>query len=258
MASTLACIGLAVDDLDTLNEHLAAMGAQVAGRIDGVESVRYDDPSGARVVVAVDPEGETLDLVPSYDARPGAFLARLGPLGSVVQADVVDKAGEVQTRLAVDLEQHRHLGGVVTGPVHASVLALGVEMSVHVDDTAFAASDASAVGTLEPGEEATRWGPESFLSYGLFGDGDPEPTAFLAGTVLDSDTQSHSVTGQVFHIARVRSAGFEATVCLAASEHPTRPVAGNVVAGSCYLVVDVPTLWTVEPPRRKRRGLFGR
>ena len=39
---------------------------------------------------------------------------------------------------------------------------------------------------------------------------------------------------------------------------PVAPVAGNVLAGSCYLVVDVPTLWTVEPPRRKRRGLFGR
>ena len=56
----------------------------------------------------------------------------------------------------------------------------------------------------------------------------------------------------------MRTVGFEATVCLAASDHPTAPVAGNVLAGSCYLVVDVPTLWTVEPPRRKRRGLFGR
>lgn len=258
MASTLACIGLAVDSLETLNEHLSGMTTTVAGRIDGVESVRYDDPSGARVVVAVDPEGQTLDLVPSYDARPGAFLARVGPLGSVVQADVVDDSGETLTRLAVDLEQHRHLGGVVSGPVRASVLALGVEMTIHAGAEAFAASDASLLGGAEPGEETRRWAAESFVSYGLFGDGEREPTAFLAGTVLDADTQAHGVTGQVFHIARVRTVGFEATVCLAASDHPTAPVAGDVVAGSCYLVVDVPTLWTLEPPRRRRRGLFGR
>ena len=75
----------------------------------------------------------------------------------------------------------------------------------------------------------------------------------LAGVVLAAETHTHEVTGQVFHTARVRTVGFEATVCLPGSEHAEPPAPGNVVAGSCYLVVDAPTLWTVEPPRRKKR-----
>jgi hypothetical protein len=254
MASTLACIGLDVDSLETLNLHLATMPSQVVGRIGGIESVRYADESGARVVVAVDGEGDTIDLVPSYDAQPGALLTAVGPLGPVVQADVVDDAGEVLTRLAVDLEQHRHLTGVVTSQARASVVALGLEMSVHADDAAFAASDASILGTPEPDEAPTRFAAESLVSYGLFrGTGDPEPTAFLAGTVLACETRTHGVTGQVFHAARVRTVGFEATVCLSGAEHPVAPAPGSVVAGTCYLVVDIPTLWSVEPPRRKKR-----
>ncbi|WP_148612187.1 hypothetical protein [Nocardioides rubriscoriae] len=254
MASTLACIGLDVDSLDTLNLHLSAMPSSLVGRIGGVESVRYTDASGARVVVALDQDGDTIDLVPSYDARPGAQLADLGPLGAVVQADVRDDTGEVVTRMAVDLEQHRHLTGVVGGPLRGSVVALGIEMTVHADAAAFAASDDSVLGTPEPGQAPTRWGAESFVSYGQFAtEGDPEPTAFLAGTVIAADTHTHGVTGQVFHVARVRTVGFEATVCLAGSEHPDAPRTGSTVAGLCYLVVDVPTLWTVEPPRRKKR-----
>ncbi|MFB9311528.1 hypothetical protein [Nocardioides plantarum] len=254
MASTLACIGLDVDSLETLNLHLAAMPSQVVGRIGGVESVRYSDESGSRVVVAVDGEGDTVDLVPSYDGRPGALLTEVGPLGPVVQADAVDETGEVLTRLAVDLEQRRHLTGIVTSQARASVVALGLEMGVHADAAAFATSDASILGTPEPGEDPTRFAAESFVSYGLFrGAEDPEPTAFLAGTVLAADTRTHGVTGQVFHVARVRTVGFEATVCLPGSEHPVAPEPGNVVAGACYLVVDIASLWTVEPPRRKKR-----
>lgn len=254
MASTLACIGLDVDGLETLNLHLTTMASQVVGRIGGIESVRYTDESGARIVVAIDADGDTIDLVPSYDARPGALLTEVGPLGPVVQADVVDEGGELLTRLAVDLEQHRHLTGVVASRVRASVVALGLDVGVHADDAAFRTSDASILGTPEPGEEPTRFAAESLLSYGLFGSGaDPEPTAFLAGVVLGAETRTHGATGQDFHVLRVRTVGFEATVCLPGSAHPVVPEPGNVVAGSCYLVVDAPSLWTVEPPRRKKR-----
>ena len=254
MASSLACIGLDVDSLDALNAHLSAMPSELVGRIAGVESVRYTDPSGARVVVAVDQEGDTIDLVPSYDARAGALLGALGPLGPVVQTDVRLEDGSTATRLAADLEQRRHLDGVLAGPLRGSVVALGLDVTVHADEAAFTASDSSVLGTPGPDETPQRWAAESFVAYGLFGtEGKPDPTAFLAGTVLDARTHTHSATGQTFHVARVRTVGFEATLCLPGSEHPTAPAAGNVVAGTCYLVVDVPTLWTVEPPRRKKR-----
>ncbi|WP_139982285.1 hypothetical protein [Nocardioides litoris] len=253
MPSTLACIGLDVAGLDELNQHLTAMPTRVAGRLRGVESVRHDDPSGSRVVVVQDPDGQTIDLVPSYDGVPGARLGGLVPHGAVVLADVLDDDDQLVTRLAVDLEQRRHLGAGLAGPVRASVAALGVEMTVHADAAAFAASEASLLG--EPGPEEQRFAAESFVSYGAFADpAAAEPTAHLAGTVLLSEGRTHEVTGQRFQVAKVRTLGFEVTVCLAASAHPEVPQPGQVVAGSCWLVADVPTLWTVEPPRRRRRG----
>lgn len=249
MPSTLACIGLDVTSLDELNAHLEAMPSSLVGRVDGIESVRYTDLSGARLVVARDPGGETVDMVPSYDARPGALLGGLGALGPVLQADVLGDDNEVVTRLATDLEQHRHLRGTLGGPLRASLVALGVEMATFTDAEAFAASDASR---LDGGEQ--RFGAESFLSYGLFADADAaEPTAHLAGTVLEATTKTHGITRQAFHVVRVRTVGFEATVCLAAPDGDDTPQPGNVVAGACYLVADVPTLWTIEPPRRRKR-----
>ena len=256
MPTTLSCIGLDVAGLDELNTHLEAMPSEVVGRVGGFESVRFTDDSGARVVVVRDADDETVDLVPSFDARPGAVLGDLGPQGPVVRADVLDQ-DQTATVLAADLEQHRHLTGVVGGPLRAAVVALGVEMSVHADEAAFGASDASLLGEPDDGAgpgARPRFGARSFVSYGLFGDpAAAEPTAFLAGVVLDAETRTHGVTGQTFHVARLATVGFETTVCLPASAATTTPVAGNVVAGSCYLVLDVPTLWTVEPPRRRRR-----
>jgi hypothetical protein len=254
--TTLSCIGLDVAGLDELNAHLEAMPSEVVGRVGGVESVRFSDDSGARVVVVRDADDETVDLVPSFDARPGAVLGDLGPQGPVVRADVLDDDNQTATVLAADLEQHRHLAGVVGGPLRAAVVALGVEMSVHADEDAFEASDASLLGGPDENEQGAgpRFAARSFVSYGLFGDpAAAEPTAYLAGVVLDAETRAHGVTGQTFHVARLSTVGFETTVCLPASAATTTPVPGNVVAGSCYLVLDVPTLWTVEPPRRRRR-----
>ncbi len=226
MASTLACIGLDVADLDALGAHLEQLPGELVGLAGGVETVRYEDASGSRVTIGR-LDGGVVDLVPSYAAPPGAVLSALASHGDVTQADVV-ASGETVTRFSCDLEQARHLPD--DGLHEASVVALGVEMSVHVDAAAFAASDASVLGA-----------GESFVSYG----GEADPSAFLAGTVLTTQTHTHAVTGQVFHAVRVRTVGFEATVCLAASEHPTAPEPGNLVAGLAYVVADVPGLWAL-------------
>ncbi|QCW52087.1 hypothetical protein FE634_19730 [Nocardioides dongxiaopingii] len=250
MASTLACIGLDVADLDALGTLLESLPAEVVGRTDDdVVTVSYPDPTGARVVISRR-DGVPLDLVPSYAADPGALLGEVVVTESgLTRAAVLDDDGRTVTQLLVDLEQHRQaLVAADPAPVHASVVALGVEMTVHADAAAFAASDASRIGD-EP--DASRWAAESFVSYGLVHEGpDAEPTGFLAGTIVHSLSHRHSVSGQEFHTVRVRTVGFEATVCLAASDHPVPPLPGNVVAGSCYLVADVPSLWNVEPQRK--------
>ena len=249
MSSTLACIGLAVDDLDALADIIDGLPGELVGRTGGTDTVRHADPSGSRLLISRR-DGEVVGLVPSFAAAPGALVSGLAEQAGLVSCDVVDADGETATRFLVDLEQVRHLDGD-PGTLQVSVVALAVEMQVHADADSFAASDASV---LDDGDDtdAPRWAAESFVSYGLFRTEDPEPTAFLAGTVLAVETREHSVSGQAFHAARVRTAGFEATVCLAASEHTTAPSPGNVIAGACYLVVDAPRLWAIEvPPKRK-------
>lgn len=237
MSSTLGCIGLGVPDeaaMAALVDRLLP-DATVVAEDEGLTALRWRDPSGASVTFTVRGD-ELLDLVPSYVAQVGARLGGLAPHGGYVYADVLE--GEVTvTRLAADLAQ----GLISQAPeqVDASVVALGVEVSLHPDDAAFAASDASRLGGGD-----TRLAAESFVAYGLFGEPDGgEAFVFLAGTVLSVATQTNTATDHAFHAVHVRTAGFTATVCLDAAEHPTAPEPGSIVAGTCYLVLDVPTLW---------------
>jgi hypothetical protein len=46
-------------------------------------------------------------------------------------------------------------------------------------------------------------------------------------------------TGQVFHVARVRTVGVEIDVCLPGSEHLEPPAPGAVVSGTVFMVGDL-------------------
>ena len=263
MASTLGCIGLDVSDTDDLVRFVERVAPTVRAVSGRVITISYIDASGARLTVGLR-EGDAVDMVPSFDAPLGARLSGLSILGEVATADVLED-GELLTRLVGDLEQRPVLlaateSGATSRDAHwpAAVVALGTEMEIHADATAFGSSDASILAQPETGREPHRWGPTSFVSYGLFGSGDTDPYAFLAGIVLDAETRTNQMSGQVFHVARVQTAGFTASICLAASEHPVAPLTGNVVAGRCYLVVDVPDLWSLGAPTPRRRRLFGR
>ena len=81
-----------------------------------------------------------------------------------------------------------------------------------------------------------RLGAQSFLSHGVWGEpAQSQAYARLAGIVSRVDTRANTLTGQRFHVARVRSFEMELDVCLAADEHPEPPVAGGVVAGTAFL-----------------------
>lgn len=242
MSSTLGCIGLGVTDESVLASLIDRLlpDATLVAEDQGLTAMRWRDTSGASLTLTVRGE-ELLDLVPSYVAQMGVRLGGLAPYGGYVCADVLEH-GETVTRIACDLAQS--LISEAPVQVDASVTALGVEMSLHADETAFAASDASILGERVEGTEPTRYAAESLLAYGLLGKPEEaEPFAFLSGTVLSSMTQTNAATGQTFHAVRVRTVGFTATVCLSSAEHPIAPEPGNVIAGTCYLVLDVPTLW---------------
>lgn len=251
MSSTLACIGLGVGDVDSLDALVARLlpDATTIARSGDLQARRWTDASGASLTMTVreagDDAGVLVDLVPSYavpDDHPGVLVGVLTGHGQTLAADLVDDDGETLTRVACDLAQS--LVAEVSKPRPAYVTALGLDVTVHDDEAAFADSDASLLGTPEPGQSPQRFAVGALLPYGLFGDPDTaEPTAYLSGTVLSVAGHVTGELGQGFHAVQVEAAGGRYTVCLATSAHPDAPRPGNVVAGTCYLVLDVPGLW---------------
>lgn len=251
MPSNLECLGLGVADHAELERLLgvAVPAARPLGEIDGISVVRWEDSSGARLVMSVQGE-QVLDLLPSYAGIPGARLANIRVANDeVALADVMDEGDEQVTMLALELEQRRLLPAAGVATASATVVALGVDVTVHADGEAFAASDASLLhgGGEDDGGEAPphfaergwSWPPrmaaESFISYGVFGaPEDAQAIARLTGTVRHARRLRVSATGQEFLTARVRTAGFEVDLCLPAGGHDLQP--GNVVGGTVFLV----------------------
>lgn len=269
MSSNLACIGFDPTgglDLDHLVRTVGPR-AVLLGERDGRRVLRWDDDEGARIVLVTTRSGGVENLTPSFVSEPGAVLGALTPLNEDCWSAAVLQGGEQVTALAADLEQAPLVDPASGAGGSAAVVALGVAVQVFADEGEFAASPASLLtdDDGEPGEPPAhyvengwswppRMGAESFISYGVFGDAaQAEPYARLNGTVLRSRTCRNSVTGAAFHVARVRTVGFEADVCLAADEHPQAPAVGAVVGGTVYLVVSVESF--AAAPAAPRRGL---
>ncbi|MCU1428670.1 MAG: hypothetical protein JWL83_2670 [Actinomycetia bacterium] len=271
MSSNLACIGLAVDDDSALNALVSAVLPRgvLVGRADGIDVVRWEDPSGARLVFALK-DKRVIDFLPSLSSRPGARLASVrASNASVATAAVVDEDGEQLTSVAVELEQRQFLGrsADLNGP--AAIIAFGRAVTVHESAEAFAAADDSLLDpdadrdAAPPPHYAERgwpWPPrvaaESFFSHGVFGDPDQAvATAQMAGVVSESARRVVVETGQSFGVARVRTAGFEADVCLDARTHPTVPSSGAIISGTVFLVASIEAL---EPGPESTRRRFSR
>ncbi|GHJ48127.1 hypothetical protein Cs7R123_54690 [Catellatospora sp. TT07R-123] len=266
MASNFECVGLAVGDRAELAELVsrALAGAEPVGHVGGIDVCVWQDPSGVRLVFSLK-NGKILDFVPSFAGTEGARLSAVRPANDEVAiANVVDGDGEMMTMLAVELEQRRLLTGAgrsVSGP--ASVIAFGQDVSVHADEDAFAASDASLLdpddaGTEPPADHSEqglpwppRMGPESFISYGVFGPAEQaQALARLHGTVLDAQRRTVAATGQSFVVARVRTVGFETDLCLPDLPDAELPQPGNVIGGHVFLVASLPSLTSPDSARR--------
>lgn len=272
MASNLACIGLAVageEEIQSLLTQILPLAAPV-GRRGSVEVVRWQDLSGARLVLGVH-AGAVVDLLPSFAASPCAQLRSIEFVSDdVASAAVMDEDGEQVTALTVEFEERRLLSAApaVTEGV-AGIVALGVDVEVFEDADAFGESPASLVDpdradesppahALESGLAwPPRWGPESFFSFGVFEQENPSAHARLSGTVLEADVRTVGLTGQRFVHAEVRTVGFNAHVCMPHVEGVAVPVPGNVISGVVFLAGVLPRSAAVEIARRKRFRLFG-
>jgi hypothetical protein len=232
----------------------AAMAAsEVVSTIGPVSVHVWQDASGARLIMWTERDS-IVDLLPSFAGTPGAVLSEVRRVNDEVAiANVLDGDGEMVTMLAAALEQNRILAATkasADGP--AIVVALGSDVTVHEDEEAFAASDASLLGDAAAGEPPAHvveqnmpWPPrmaaESFISYGVFGPPEQaEAYARLHGTVLEAQRRTNALTGQSFIAARVRTAGFEVDLCLPGNAQVPQP--GNVVGGTVFLVASLPDL----------------
>ncbi len=282
MSSNLACVGLGVADHEELTSlaQAALDHAEVIAEPPGSTVWRWQDPSGARLVITLDDDGVVADLLPSFAGRPGARLAGCVPVhGALSRAAVVDSSGEQTTAMAFGSEQQRVLMAANVPYVgEASVSALAVDVTVHPDETSFAASEASLLDpthaqTAEPAppeyvERGWPWPPRmaatSFVSHGVMGEAaDADAHAWLAGTVITAERRTVAMTGQSFIRARVATVGFEADVCMATDRHHEVPQPGAVVSGTVYLVASLDGL-TFAIPRTpgaraaRRRRWFSR
>ncbi len=250
MASNLECIGLAAADEASLSALVrdAVASAAPVGEIGGTTVLRYDDPSGARLMLGV-AGGEIVDLLPSFAGDPGCTAGTVDMLTDEVSSvEFVDSDGEVLTVGAVEVEQRAWLRVGLQPPVPCAfgLVALGVGMTVHADTQAYETSPHSLLvpqdATRErPADlhESVRWpmrfAAESFVSHGLF-NSDAGAHAWLSGVVVEATSPVTALTNQAFTHVRVRSVMGEIDVCLPELAGVPQPRPGAVVAGDAFIV----------------------
>jgi hypothetical protein len=243
-SSPLACVGLAIANADRLSSllYLAADRAASAGEFDGIRVLRWQDPSGAALILGCEATGRIVDVTPTFAAAAGGIFADCRLINKpVAVAAVVDEDGTQLTAMAFEAEQYQQikaLGQPTSG--HARITAFGLSVHVHADDAAYSASPDSLLDPSREHAAEVRMGPLSFISYGAFaeaGIGAAEPTAHarMAGVVLRASHRTCALTGQGFSVATVESSGFVADMCLADTEHPVTPKVGNIISGTVLL-----------------------
>ena len=266
-SSISACVGLAVGDWGEVAELVQAIAplGEVLGEAGGLKVVRWQDPSGTRLVMETIGDDDP-DLVPSFAARTRVRLRGVQMLNDdVAMATVVDDEGQALTSVAVLIEQRRLIPWDQPIDGVASIVALGTSVSIHESPDDFGESDASLFlgwkdaeqWRLHPDEppaeyvrEGLKWprrmAGESFGSYAVFLKPDQAgSSALLSGTILAAERRTVIQTGQQILVAEVRTAGFDVTVCLEGAAHKEMPPVGGILSGSVLMVASLDT-WQVR------------
>lgn len=273
MASNLECIGMAASSREAFSELAASARSRAIafGRVGDVTLLRWEDPSGARLILG-EVNGDVIEFLPSFASERTTRLARLRAANDEVAiAAVVAADGEQLTSVAFECEQRRLLPDHELDEAQASLIFLGRDVSVHADAASFAISPASL---LDPNADANapapshyvergwKWPPrvgaESFFSHGVFGDASSASAgARFAGQVLSAERRTVELSNQTFIVAHVHTVGIEATVCLSGVAFDSPPRPGEVLEGEVFVVGSVRGLESA-PRLRQWRSRFRR
>jgi len=220
VASHLACLGLEPDDdgsaFDRLMEALLRSGT-ARGLEDGWTGVTFTDPSGARVVFGVHPDGSVPVLQPSFaGARRQPFLLTRAPVAPSALA-----LGELTTSgtgLALDLADPLALGvqGEAAGDIALTLLAESVGPAAADEPDTLAAVGLLAVGAA-PGAE-------------------PEPVALAVGVVQRAAPRRTVATAQAWVHVELRTPMGVVDVCCSAVELDPLPASGDRLRVEAYVV----------------------
>jgi hypothetical protein len=223
VASNLACIGLDVWRRSDFRDMVAAARSEAETIAkDGEVGVHiWTDVSGARLIITT--EGDLVRVVtPTFYAAPGAVISEPQAVdGGLVLAELVNQDDEVITEIACQLEELALLGSAappVEGPVSIVVLGNSVQVLGRADD-----------GVPELVFEPTG-------AYALSTDA----VAHLTGVVLAIEQRTVSRTGQGFTAARIRTAGFQVTLCVPAGKPALST--GDILDVTGYVVASIPAL----------------
>jgi hypothetical protein len=227
---------------------LAVEAGTVRRHLDGGATNTWRDPSGASVVVHIDPDGAVACASPSFDATSrvpiGGGVLALDPdcrFCSPVLFEVVED-DELLYPLAVVLENiDEILDGNVDVP--AGVLALTAfaeEIAVWPDQRAY--EDAGLSPTMAS---------KSLIPSGLFfeeparrrlfrrprrPESRPNPRAIITGIVETAETVHNEATNTSFVHAKVDTYGATVDCVLSTRELTSELSAGNLVQGSFWLI----------------------
>ncbi len=244
VASNLSCIGFSIKDQDELRQLLSSAferGARI-GTTGDVTTYRWQDPSGARLVMVLKDES-LVDFIPSFAGTPGVRFEECSSLNETIAiTDVVDDAGQTVTKLTCELEQLRALKAPWSGL--ASIIGLAPDATFFKDGEQFSESASSLLDprSADPGDgNGLRMATESFLSYGVFNaPADAHANSRLNGVVLSSQVRTNELSGEQFMVCRVRCLDFELE--LLTVPHITPPEPGDIVSASPYLVASIEQL----------------
>jgi hypothetical protein len=247
VASNFACIGFPaerVEDLVPVVE-MALPASRWLGRHAGVDVRRWEDPSGARLVMML--RGRTVEgLLPSFAGTPGVGIGNVSRASNgTCMADVAGNGESPMMRLSLELEEGPLLRESVSGK--ASLVAFASAVKLHPTVAAFTAARESLIDPDQGDDDSAtsphaRMAAESFFPLGLFAAPDDiHARAILNGIVLYSRRLTNAATGVSFTVARVKCIGIELDVCLAEAEHPVVPTPGQVVGGDVFMVGSLAT-----------------
>jgi hypothetical protein len=223
VASNLACIGLDVWRRSDFRDMVAAARSEAETIAkDGEVGVHiWTDASGARLIITT--EGDLVRVVtPTFYAAPGAIISEPQAVdGGLVLAELVNQDDEVITEIACQLEELALLGSAappIEGPV--SIVVLGNSVQV--------------LGRADDGVPDLVFDPTG--AYALSTDA----VAHLTGVVLAIEQRTVGRTGQGFTAARLRTAGFQVTLCVPAGKPALST--GDILDVTGYVVASIPAL----------------